>query len=139
VRLVLAAVVLCACSHPPAKKPPPEEIPIEGTKTFAGVWLTDDDLDWGYRLQIMADGRLLLHVDRGKLGGCDQAGQLVPGKSMPTFILTLTKDTCSKTGPTGGQLAVGVKSYTGEQLTIAYSVGEQTVQRTYQRDPKSMK
>jgi hypothetical protein len=138
VRLVLAAVVLCACSHPPAKRPPPEEIPIEGTKTFAGIWLTNDDLDWGYRLQIVADGRLVLHVDRGKLGPCDQAGRLVQGDGPSTFVLTLTKDSCSKTGPTGGQLAVGVKSYTGQQLTLAYAVGENTVQRTYQRDPQSV-
>jgi hypothetical protein len=100
--------------------------------------LTADDLDWGYRLQIAVDGRLDLHIDRGKLGPCDQVGHLVPGKSMPTFLLTLTKDTCSRTGPTGGQLAIGVKSYTGQQLTIAYGVGESTVQRTYQRDPKSV-
>jgi hypothetical protein len=139
VRLVLAAVFLCACSHKQPPKPPPPEIPIEGTATFAGTWLTNDDMDWYYRLTVVPDGRFALLVDRGKIGPCEQRGQLVPGKSMPTFILTITKDSCSPTGPNGGSLAVGIASYTGSSLVLAYGVGTTTVQRTYVRDPKSVK
>ncbi|MBA3459251.1 MAG: hypothetical protein H0T46_04775 [Deltaproteobacteria bacterium] len=137
-RLVLAALFLCACAQKAKPKPPPAEIAIEGTATFAGTWLTNDDLDWYYRLTVAPDGRLDLTVDRGKLGPCEQRGQLVPGKSLPTFILTLDKDTCTETGPTGGSLAVGIASYTGNQLVLAYGVGTSTVQRTYVRAPQSV-
>jgi hypothetical protein len=139
-RLVFAAlVVLAACSHGPAKKPPPEEIPIEGPQTFAGTWLTNDELDWFYRLIVMPDGRFGLVIERGKMGKCEQQGTLVAGKGPSTFILTLTKDSCSKTGPTGGALTLSVASYTGQALTLAYLVGDDMVRRSYTRDPRSVK
>ena len=138
-RLVIASLILAACSHAPAKKPPPEEIPIEGPQTFAGTWLTNDDLDWYYRLIVVPDGRFGLVIERGKMGQCEQKGTLVAGKGPSTFQLTLTKDSCSKTGPTGGSLTVSVASYTGQALTLAYLVGGELVKKTYTRDPKSVK
>ena len=139
-RPVIAALVLAAaCSHPPAKKPPPPEIPIEGPQTFAGTWLMNDDLDWLYRFIVTPDGRVALVIDRGKMGPCEQQGVLAQGKSPPTFVMTLTKDTCSKTGPSGGSLTLSVASYTGQSLTLAYLVGNDMVKRTYTRDPKSAK
>lgn len=139
-RPVIAALVLAvACSHAPAKQPPPEEIPVEGPQTFAGTWLTSDDLDWYYRLIVMPDGRFALVIERGKMGSCEQRGNLVAGKGPSTFVLTLTKDSCSETGATGGSLTLSVASYTGQALTLAYLVGETTVKRSYTRDPKSVK
>jgi hypothetical protein len=139
-RPVIAVLVLAAaCSHPPAKKPPPEEIPIEGPQTFAGTWLTNDDLDWFYRLIVVPDGRFALVIERGKMGVCEQRGRLAAGKGPSTFLLTLAKDTCSETGPTGGALTVSVASYTGQALTLAYLVGDNMVRRSYTRDPKSVK
>ncbi|MBL9019730.1 MAG: hypothetical protein JNL83_36400 [Myxococcales bacterium] len=139
-RPVIAVLLLAAaCSTPPKKPAPPAEIPIEGPQTFAGTWLTNDDLDWLYRLIVVPDGRFALVVERGKMGSCEQQGNLVQGKSPETFLLTLTKDTCSKTGPTGGALTVSVPSYTGGALTLAYLVGDDMVKRTYTRDPRSAK
>lgn len=138
-RLVIAALLLAACSHAPAKRPPPAEIPLDGTKTFAGTWLTNDDLDWGYRLIVMADGRFALVIDRGKMGTCEQHGTLAQGKGPSTFVLTLTRDSCSESGSRGGSLALSVASYTGQVLTLAYQVGDDLVKRTYTRDPKSVK
>ncbi len=135
----IAAWVLAACAHAPAKKPPPEEIPIEGPQTFAGTWLTNDDLDWYYRLIIVPDGRFGLVIERGKMGKCEQQGKLAAGKGPSTFVLTLSKDTCSNTGPTGGSLTLSVASYTGDALVLAYLVGEEMVKKTYTRDPKSVK
>lgn len=138
-RPVLAVLLLAvACSHPVAKQPPPPEIPIEGPQTFAGTWLTNDDLDWYYRLIVVPDGRFALVIERGKMGRCEQQGKLVAGKGPSTFLLTLTKDSCSKTGPTGGALTISVPSYTGQALTLAYLVGDDMVRRTYTRDPKSV-
>jgi hypothetical protein len=139
-RPVIAVLVLAAACGPPPRKPaPPAEIPIEGPQTFAGTWLTNDDLDWFYRLVVVADGRFALVIERGKMGTCEQAGTLVQGKSPETFLLTLTKDTCSKIGPTGGALTIAVPSYTGGALTLAYLVGDGVVKRTYTRDPASVK
>ena len=138
-RLFAVLVLAAACSHAPVKPPPPEEIPIEGPQTFAGTWLTSDDLDWYYRLIVVPDGRFALVIERGKMGQCEQQGKLVAGKGPSTFVLTLTKDSCSKTGPTGGGLTLSVASYTGQALTLAYLVGDSMVKRSYTRDPKSVK
>lgn len=137
--VIAASLLAAACSHAPVKKPPPEEIPIEGPQTFAGTWLTSDDLDWFYRLIVAPDGRFALVIERGKMGTCEQQGRLVSGKGPSTFVLTLTKDSCAKTGPTGGSLTLSVASYTGQGLTLAYLVGEDLVKRSYTRDPKSVK
>ena len=131
-------VGVIGCGHP---APPPTqtatELPVTGTATFAGSWVTSDDMDYGYRLVIATDGRFAVAVDRGKLGKCEQRGKLAAGADAKSYKLTLVTDSCSPTGAGGGSLAVTIPSYTGESLTLAYTVGANETRRTYQRDPKA--
>jgi hypothetical protein len=129
-------IVAAGCGHPaPAPTHTATELPVTGTATFAGAWVTSDDMDWGYRLVIAGDGRFTVVVDRGKLGRCEQRGKLAAAADPKSYKLTLVTDSCSPTGAGGGSLAVTIPSYTGESLTLAYTVGTTETRRTYQRDP----
>lgn len=110
---------------------------VTGPASFAGSWVAADDLDWGYLLRIEGDGALLLTIDRGKMGRCEQRGVLQPGADARTYQLTYAKNTCNPDAG-GTPLAVEVASFTGGALSLAIT-GDGTVQRrTYQRDPKSI-
>lgn len=133
---VLVALQVAACGGKPSPRARSSEIPVTGTATLAGTWLTNDDMDWGYRLVLVPDGRFAMYIDRGKMGACQQKGRLTQGAGPSTFTLTVNTDGCNPTGATGGQLTISVPSYTGESLTLMYMVGANQVRRVYQRDPK---
>lgn len=134
-RWVIGILLVAACSHPPPKHVAAAEEPVTGAASFAGTWLMNDDMDWGYRLVLVPDGRFALAVDRGKGGPCEQRGRLAQQADPKHYTLTLTKDTCGN-GAVGGALPVAIGSFTGDALTLVYSVGTTEMHRAYQRDPK---
>jgi hypothetical protein len=131
-RWVIAAMFLGACSHPAPKRAAEPQIAVTGTASLLGTWVTTDDLDWSYRLVVVADGRFSMRVDRGKLGPCEQRGWI---SGTGPFTLTLTKDGCSDSHAVGGALNVEVPSLTANAMTLQYAVGAQTVTRAYTRVP----
>ncbi|CAN5921238.1 hypothetical protein BH11MYX3_BH11MYX3_34700 [soil metagenome] len=136
-RWIVVCLLVVACGNKPAARHATPEIPVTGTATFAGTWLTNDEVDWFYRLIVAPDGRFGLTIERGKMGSCEQGGSLTPGKGPSAFLLTLTKDSCAPDGsPLGGSLLVSIPSYTGDALTLMYLVGETQIRRSYTRDPK---
>ncbi len=136
-RWMLVGLLVAACGNTPPPRHAPPEIPVTGTATIAGTWLTNDEVDWFYRLLVAPDGRFELTIERGKMGTCEQRGRLAAGKGPSAFLLTLTKDSCAPDGtPLGGGLLVSVPSYTGEALTLMYLVGDTQIRRSYTRDPK---
>ncbi len=136
-RWMLVGLVIAACGNKPAPRHAAAEIPVTGTSTFAGTWLTNDEVDWFYRLTVAPDGRFGLTIERGKMGTCEQNGVLRQGSGPSAFLLTLTKDSCAPDGsPLGGSLLVSIPSYTGEALTLMYLVGSAQIRRSYTRDPK---
>jgi hypothetical protein len=134
-RWPIACLLAAACGGKPPPKHAAAQLPVEGTRSLTGTWLTNDDMDWGYRLVLVPDGRFAMLVDRGKMGHCDQKGRLVQGDGPTTFILTLTKDSCSDSGAAGGSLTVSIPSLTDEAMTLMYRVGDAEVRRVYTRDP----
>jgi len=134
-RWVIACLLVAACGHaPPPKVEGSGEEPVTGVETLAGTWLTNDDMDWLYRLTIVPDGRFVMSVERGKLGSCEQRGTVAHYGEGASFLLTLTKDSCSK--GEGGQLPFTIPSFTGDAMTLAYKVGTTKTKRFYTRDPK---
>lgn len=136
-RWMLVMLVMAACGNKPAPRHADPQVPVTGAASIAGTWLTNDEVDWFYRLNLFFDGRFALTIERGKMGTCEQNGMLRPGTAGSAFLLTLTKDSCAPGGsPLGGSLAVSVPSYTGEALTLMYLVGNTQIRRSYTRDPK---
>ena len=136
-RWLFACLAVAACGHAPPPKHVAAEVSVTGVATLAGTWVTNDDMDWGYRLVLVPDGRFALAIDRGKLGHCEQRGRLAQAADPRSYTLTLTKDSCTPNGATGGSLPISIASYTGEALTISYVVGGGETRRTYQRDPNA--
>ena len=135
-RWVIACLLVAACSHPPPPKAEGSgEEPVTGVETLAGTWLTNDDMDWLYRLTIVPDGRFVMSVERGKMGPCEQRGTVAHYGEGASFMLTLTRDSCSK--GEGGQLPFTIPSFTGDAMTLAYKVGTAKTKRFYTRDPKA--
>ena len=136
-RWVTGCIVFAACAKPPPPKPPPAELEITGPASFAGSWVTDDDMDRGYTLVIDLAGKLVLTIDRGKMGRCEQKGTLEKGADPRSYRIAYTKDTCNPpaAGPT--PLAIKIVSFTGGALALVIT-GDGTERRpVYTRDPKS--
>jgi len=133
-RWVIASVLVAACGHAPPVKVEAEEEPVTGVATLAGTWLTNDDMDWLYRLRIGADGRFVMSVDRAKLGTCEQRGTIAQYGEGASFMLTITRDSCSNSE--GGSLPFTIPSFTGDKMTLAYKIGTAKTKRFYSRDPK---
>jgi len=133
-RWVIACLLVAACGHPPPVKTEGTEEPVTGVATLAGTWLTNDDMDWLYRLTVVPDGRFVMSVERGKLGPCEQRGTIAQYGEGASFMLTITRDSCSH--GEGGSLPFTIPSFTGDRMTLAYKVGTSKTKRFYQRDPK---
>lgn len=133
-RWVLASMVVAACGHAKPTLTEGNEEPVTGVATLAGTWLTNDDMDWLYRLRISPDGRFAMGVERGKLGNCEQRGTIAQYGEGASFMLTITRDTCSDSE--GGSLPFTIPSFTGDKMTLAYKVGTTKTKRFYSRDPK---
>jgi len=135
-RWVLVLLVIASCGSPPPPKAPDPEIEVAGPATFAGSWVTDGELDWGYNLAIDPQGRYLLTIDRGKMGKCEQKGVLAAGADPRSYSLVFTKNTCDPEAG-GRTLAIKVASYTGTTLALVVTGDGVERRPTYTRDPKS--
>ncbi len=133
-RWVIGCLLVAACGHAPPPKVEGTEEPVTGPETLIGTWLTNDELDWLYRLTILPDGRFVMKVERSKMGSCEQRGTIAHYGEGASFLLTLTRDTCSKSE--GGSLPFTIPSFTGNAMTLAYKVGTAKTKRFYTRDPK---
>jgi len=133
-RWVLAAIVFASCGSPPPPKAPTPQVEVAGPASFAGSWVTDGELDWGYTLVIDPQGRYLLAIDRGKMGKCEKKGVLAQTSDPRNYSLVFTKNTCDQTATPA--LAIKVESFTGDELALLVT-GDGTERRPiYKRDPK---
>lgn len=127
-------LVLCACGSKPTPKPPPAELEITGPASFAGVWVADDDMSFGYRLEIGADGAYRQVTDRGKLSKCEMKGTLVAGVDARHYTIPAAQVTCD--GPAASAaIEIAITSFTSEHLVVQTSTGGDAQARTYTRAP----
>ncbi len=134
--LAISFLAAAACGGAPKPAPAAAELEVAGPASFAGTWVSADDLDFGYRLVLAPDGGYLLTIDRGKMGTCEQKGGLRAGDSPRTYQLAYAKDTCASEPGTGpAAVTFEVASYTGAGLTVALTADGTPLRRTYQRDP----
>lgn len=131
----MLTVIASACGSKPTPKPPPAQLAITGPASFAGRWVTDDDLDFGYSLQVSADGGYLLVVDRGKMGRCEQKGALVGTADPRRYQIAFVKDTCDPEY-TGGTIEIAVASFTADELVLVTTFAGTPLRRTYARAPE---
>ena len=136
-RWVLGCLVIASCAKPPPPKPPPAELEITGPASFAGSWVTDDDMDRGYNLVIDPAGKLVLTIDRGKMGRCEQKGTLEVGANPRTYRIVYTKNTCNPDYG-GTPLEIKITSFTGAQLALVITGDGAERRPVYARDPKSV-
>lgn len=120
------------CGSKPTPKPPPAELEITGPASFAGSWVTDDDMSFFYRLTITADGQYTLVIDRGKLSRCETKGTLVGGADPRQYTIPQAQYTCDAPATTVA-LDVAIRSFTGEKLVVESSGSA----RTYSRAPEN--
>ncbi len=124
-----------ACAKPPPAKPVVRELDVTGTASFAGAWVADGAVDFYYALAIEPDGKLLMTIDRGKMGRCEQKGRLEPAGDPRSYRLVLEKNTCNpELG--GGPFELAVSSFTGDHVTLGTGPDGAMERRTYARDPK---
>ena len=121
--------VLPACGGAPARKPPPAELPAEKVADVAGVWVTSDEMDWGYKMTIATPSTIDVWIDRNKMGRCEQKGTIQPS-SPRVFRVTYTRGECNPQA-VNIPIDMSITSFTGDTLTL--SVGDQ--KRTYKRAP----
>jgi hypothetical protein len=128
VRVGFAIALVVGCAKPPPPAPPPAELLVSGLASIAGVWVAADDLDWSYRATIETSGRYVLHVDRNRLGACDEKGALTatPGKPR-TYALVFGENMCHRE-LSGTAATLEVTSYTGAALELAVT-GDGLVER----------
>lgn len=131
-------VIFLGCAHAPPPVPKPE-LPLAGVRDLAGKYTDGNDLDWGYFLEIEADGKLDLRLDRGKLGRCEQRGKLLPGADTHTFALTYDRNECVTDHVAGQKVSVHVESFTGDALVLAITGDGIDEHRHYRRRPASAK
>jgi hypothetical protein len=136
-RTAVAFAIVSACGSKPTPKPPPAELEITGPASFAGRWVADDDMDFGYSLEIGADGAFLLAIDRGKLGRCEQKGTLAAGTDARSYKIAFAKNTCDPEYA-GGTIDIAIASFTGSALVVVTTFAGSALRRTYGRDPKSI-
>jgi len=135
-RWVLAVLVISSCAKPPPPKPPAAELEVTGPASFAGSWVMSDDMDFGYTLVVRPAGQLVLTIDRGKMGRCEQKGTLAAGADARTYRIVYTKNTCNPDAG-GTPMEIKILSFTGSALALLIT-GDGTERRpTYARDPKS--
>jgi len=137
-RSLLAIFVIASCAKPPPPKPPAAEVDVSSPASFAGSWVMSDEMDFGYALVIAPTGQLVLTIDRGKMGRCEQKGMLEAGADPRTYRIAYTKNTCNpEVG--GTPLEIKILSLTDSELALLIT-GDGTERRpTYTRDPKSAK
>jgi len=128
---------LCACGSKPTPKPPPAQLEITGPASFAGRWVADDDMDFGYSLEVGADGAFVLVMDRGKLGRCEQKGTLAVGSDPRSYKIAYAKDTCDREYG-GGTIDIAIASFTGGELVVVTTFAGTAQRRTYARAPESI-
>jgi hypothetical protein len=93
-------------------------------------------MDWYYNLVVGADAKVVLTVDRGGMGPCEQKGVLQPGADARTYQLVYEKNTCTP-DLGGGPFELEIQSFTGANLTVAVTANGVAQKRTYARDPKT--
>ena len=128
-RRIWPCVVLAACGGAPARKPPPVELPAEKVADLAGVWVTSDEMDFGYKMTISTPSTIDVWIDRNKMGRCEQKGTIQPS-SPRVFRVTYTRGECNPQA-VNIPIDMSITSFTGDTLTL--SVGDQ--KRTYKRAP----
>jgi hypothetical protein len=89
---------------------------VSSPADLAGTWTASDELDFGYRLTIGADGSYDQWLDRNKLGRCEQKGTLAG--SGKTLQLTYKVNDCRRDAA-GTTQALQVEAFDGTSLTIA--------------------
>jgi hypothetical protein len=136
-RWVLGCLVVASCAKPPPPKPPQAELEITGPASFAGSWVTDDDMDRGYRLVIDQTGKLVLTIDRGKMGRCEQKGTLETGADPRSYRIVYTKNTCDPQYG-GTPLEIKIASFTGAALALVITGDGAERRPVYTRDPNSV-
>ncbi len=131
--VVVFAVYVVSCSHPPPPEPPAVEHPVKTFGAIAGKWVTSDDMDWFYELTIRADGDFALVIDRGKLGRCTTHATLVQAKP-PSFELAVALDECHRDRQPGA-ITAAFPSFTTGALTLELTDAGQTSHHTFSRAP----
>jgi hypothetical protein len=123
-------LVLVACGHAAPKAAPSQERVVTSAADVKGRWVSEGELDWGYFLEIRADGAYDLVIDRSKMGRCEVKGMLVPAGER-AFHLAYGRNECDANA---GHATVNAKvtSFTGDVLVL--SIGDET--RTYGRQPE---
>lgn len=135
-RLVCLGVLASGCGSPPPPKPPPAQLEITGPASFAGRWVTADDMDFGYSLEITTEGGYTEVIDRGKLSRCETTGTLVIGTTPRRYTIPQAKVICD--GPAASvALDVEITSFTGPQLVVQTMSGGTARKRTYARAPEN--
>jgi hypothetical protein len=105
------------------------ELPAEKVADVAGVWVTSDDMDWGYKMTIAAPATIDVWIDRNKLGRCEQKGTIQP-RSPRVFRVTYTRGECNPQA-VNVPIDMSIESFTGDKLTLDVA-GQK---RTYSRAP----
>lgn len=124
-------VLLVGCGTPPARKPPPAELPVKSLGDIAGRWVTSDDMDIGYSMTIEDKGGIDVWIDRGKMGRCEQKGTIAAAQERTFRVVYKIADCVPQSA--GVPIDMKVSSFTGASLTVV--VGNQS--RTYQRAPEA--
>ena len=135
-RWVMGCIVFASCAKPPPPKAPAAELEITGPASFAGSWVTDDDMDRGYNLVIDPTGKLVLTIDRGKMGRCEQKGTLEKGVDVRTYRIAYTKNTCDPQYG-GTPLEIKIASFTGAALALVITGDGAERRPVYTRSPTS--
>ena len=129
-RRIWPLIVLAACGGSQKKQQGPVEMPAEKVADVAGVWVTSDDMDWGYKMTITAPSTIDVWIDRGKMGRCEQKGTL-KASSPRVFQVTYTVGECNRQA-VNIPIDMSIASFTGTSLTVV--VGDQ--KRVYTRAPQ---
>lgn len=125
-------VLLVACGQKAKPRPPPAELEVTGAASIAGEWVADDEMS-SYALSIQPDGTLVGRTDRGKLPACDRIGTLTgDGREL---ALAMTKNTCEQADPHPGNGSLEIASFTGNTLTLVFTIDGAAERRTYTRKP----
>lgn len=133
-RLVGVLVLVTACGHPPAAKPVTAEHPVTSVADIAGRWVTSDDMDWSYALELGADGKFHLAIDRNKLGACRENGKVAAGPAPQKFQITYETNDCNR-DYAGAQMQLEVASFTGDSLTLVISGNGSQEKHVFTRAP----
>jgi hypothetical protein len=87
-------LLAAACGHAPPPAAKEVERPARSVAEIAGMWVTSDDMDWGYNMTISPKGTIDVWIDRGKMGRCQQKGSIAAGKTEGQFRLVYKIGQC---------------------------------------------